>query len=88
MTGPNPAQMWRTLSLEDADKRRNLNCGHYESCLEVAVMRGWRSFACSSCNAYVEAPKILVSKNPHDNAWAEVLDVLAPTTPDGGWGRV
>jgi hypothetical protein len=37
---------------------RNLFCGHYDSCLDEAVSRGWNSWSCARCELHTMQPKM------------------------------
>jgi len=37
---------------------RNLFCGHYDDCLDEAVVRGWNSWSCARCELHAIQPKI------------------------------
>lgn len=63
---PNPANLPQTINPEAGPKRagvethRNLNCYHYDNCLDEAVRRGWQSFTCAKCPLYAvtNAPQL------------------------------
>jgi hypothetical protein len=42
------------------EQHRNLNCNHYDNCLDEAVRRGWQSFTCIKCPLYAipAAPQV------------------------------
>jgi len=52
---PCPSDLPQTINPEASPKRagvethRNLNCNHYDNCLDEAVRRGWQSFTCLKC---------------------------------------
>jgi hypothetical protein len=52
---PYPSDLPQTINPEAGIKRagvethRNLNCHHYDGCLDQAVRRGWPSFTCVKC---------------------------------------
>ncbi len=52
---PCPSDLQQTINPEAGPKRagveahRNLNCNHYDGCLDEAVRRGWQSFSCAKC---------------------------------------
>lgn len=52
---PCPTDLQQTINPEAGPKRagvevhRNLNCHHYDGCLDEAVRRGWQSFTCMKC---------------------------------------
>ncbi|RYZ41990.1 MAG: hypothetical protein EOO71_09615 [Myxococcaceae bacterium] len=52
---PCPSDLPQTINPEAGPKRagvethRNLNCNHYDNCLDEAVRRGWQSFTCMKC---------------------------------------
>lgn len=37
---------------EEANRRRHLDCAHYDGCLDMASRAGWRGFDCYGCEAY------------------------------------
>ena len=45
----NPEEGPRRASVEE---HRNLNCHHYDKCLDEAVYNGWQSFTCAKCPLY------------------------------------
>lgn len=53
---PCPIDLSQTINPEAGPRRlgveqhRNLNCGHYDNCLDEAVRRGWQSFSCMKCS--------------------------------------
>ncbi|MCI0673545.1 MAG: hypothetical protein L0Y64_24105, partial [Myxococcaceae bacterium] len=55
---PCPTDLPQTINPEAGPKRagveahRNLNCYHYDGCLDEAVRRGWQSFTCMKCPLY------------------------------------
>ena len=55
---PCPSDLPQTINPEAGPKRagvethRNLNCHHYDNCLDEAVRRGWQSFSCMKCPLY------------------------------------
>jgi len=63
---PHPSDLPHTINPEAGPKRagvdthRNLNCHHYDGCLDEAVRRGWPSFTCVKCplSAHTAAPQI------------------------------
>ncbi len=58
---PCPADLPQTINPEAGPKKpgveshRNLNCHHYDNCLDEAVRRGWQSFTCAKCPLYAQA---------------------------------
>ncbi len=58
---PFPTDLPQTINPEAGPKRagvethRNLNCHHYDHCLDHAVKRGWQSFTCARCPMYATA---------------------------------
>jgi len=63
---PCPTDLPQTINPEAGPKRagveshRNLNCHHYDNCLDEAVKRGWQSFTCVRCplSALSAAPQM------------------------------
>ena len=63
---PIPTELQQSINPEAGPRRasvethRNLNCAHYDSCLDEAVRKGWQSFSCIKCpmGALVSAPQI------------------------------
>ena len=57
---PCPTDLPQTINPEAGPKRagvevhRNLNCAHYDHCLDEAVRRGWQSFTCVKCPLYAQ----------------------------------
>jgi hypothetical protein len=55
---PCPMDLEQTINPEPGPKRagvethRNLNCHHYDNCLDEAIRRGWQSFTCAKCPMY------------------------------------
>lgn len=55
---PNPTDLPQTINPEAGPKRagvethRNLDCSHYDACLDEAVRCGWQSFTCMKCPLY------------------------------------
>jgi hypothetical protein len=55
---PNPTELPQSINPEAGPRRagveshRNLNCAHYDNCLDEAVRRGWQSFSCMKCSLY------------------------------------
>ena len=55
---PCPTELQQSINPEAGPKRlgveqhRNLNCSHYDNCLDEAVRRGWQSFTCIKCPLY------------------------------------
>ena len=55
---PFPTELPQSINPEAGPKRagvethRNLNCNHYDNCLDEAVRRGWQSFSCMKCPLY------------------------------------
>lgn len=52
---PNPLSLERELPLEVVDIHRRDDCIEYDRCLDLACAKGWRSFTCSHCLAYVSS---------------------------------
>jgi hypothetical protein len=58
---PFPTDLQQTINPEAGPKRasvethRNLNCHHYDNCLDEAVRQGWASFTCAKCPLYAFA---------------------------------
>ncbi len=58
MLKPCPTDLPQTINPEAGPKRagvethRNLNCHHYDNCLDEAVKEGWQSFTCVKCPLY------------------------------------
>ena len=52
---PLPTELPQSINPDAGPKRagveshRNLNCNHYDNCLDEAVRRGWQSFSCMKC---------------------------------------
>lgn len=65
---PFPTDLPQTINPEAGPKRasveshRNLNCHHYDNCLDEAVRNGWQSFTCARCPLYTQpaAPQIKI----------------------------
>jgi hypothetical protein len=63
---PCPTELPQSINPEAGPKRlgveqhRNLNCNHYDNCLDEAVRRGWQSFTCIKCPLYAipAAPQV------------------------------
>lgn len=55
---PCPSDLPSTINPEAGANRagveshRNLNCHHYDRCLDEAVRCGWQSFTCIKCPLY------------------------------------
>ncbi len=55
---PCPSDLQQTINPEASPNRagveahRNLNCLHYDNCLDEAVRCGWQSFTCAKCPLY------------------------------------
>lgn len=55
---PFPTDLQQTINPEAGPTRagvethRNLNCYHYDNCLNEAVRQGWQSFTCIKCPMY------------------------------------
>lgn len=55
---PCPSDLPQTINPEAGPKKagveshRNLNCHHYDNCLDEAVYNGWQSFTCAKCPLY------------------------------------
>jgi hypothetical protein len=55
---PCPTELPQSINPEAGPKRlgvehhRNLDCAHYDNCLDEAVRRGWQSFTCIKCPLY------------------------------------
>jgi hypothetical protein len=45
-----PAYLEASLAFEEVAEHRNLLCGLYGMCLQVAVRRRWPSFTCRPCS--------------------------------------
>lgn len=52
---PFPTDLPQTINPEagphkaGVESHRNLNCRHYDNCLNEAVRQGWQSFSCMKC---------------------------------------
>lgn len=63
---PCPTDLPQTINPEAGPRRpgvethRNLNCQYYDTCLDLAVKRGWPSFSCLKCplNAVTAPPQV------------------------------
>lgn len=55
---PFPTDLPQTINPEagpskaGVEEHRNLNCHHYDPCLDEAVRKGWQSFTCIKCPLY------------------------------------
>lgn len=55
---PFPTDLPQTINPEagpskaGVEEHRNLNCHHYDPCLDEAVRQGWQSFTCARCPLY------------------------------------
>ncbi|HLL54616.1 MAG TPA: hypothetical protein VK447_13780 [Myxococcaceae bacterium] len=50
MIEPCPHEIPAPLKSEEVvEEHRNLYCGHYDACLDVAVKSGWASWSCMRC---------------------------------------
>jgi hypothetical protein len=45
----NPVQ---TEQMFQRNPQRSVLCGHYNKCLDIAIERNWKNFACSECQDY------------------------------------
>ena len=63
-----PAYLGRALNFEDVREHRNICCGLYGICLEVAVRRKWPSFTCQPCSLWSGAQQ-------NDQGPAQVLPI-------------
>lgn len=56
---PCPSELTAPINPErGVEGHRNLFCGHYDDCLDEAVMRGWNSWSCARCELHAIQPKI------------------------------
>ncbi|HJZ85987.1 MAG TPA: hypothetical protein VKN99_12495 [Polyangia bacterium] len=37
---------------------RHLDCIHYDSCLDVAILKRWESWGCTGCRAFQVSPRV------------------------------
>ncbi|MFH1034784.1 MAG: hypothetical protein V1806_09795 [Pseudomonadota bacterium] len=51
-----PAYLENSLAFEEVAEHRNLACGLYGLCLQVAVRRRWPSFTCGPCSLWRRHP--------------------------------
>lgn len=51
-----PAYLEASLVFEEVAEHRNLACGLYGLCLQVAVRRRWPSFTCRPCSLWRRHP--------------------------------
>jgi hypothetical protein len=52
LTPPNPTELRLAKKPprgKDAAVHRRVYCVHYDGCLDLAVMRDWRSWTCARC---------------------------------------
>lgn len=49
-TGPAPLRL--LLAAEEVSRSRSLACPEYDSCLDTAYRRRWRSWTCESCRLF------------------------------------
>lgn len=63
---PSPRDLPQTINPEAGPARvgvethRNLNCHHYDQCLDEAARRGWQSFTCAKCALYAHVARPLI----------------------------
>ena len=58
MSTPIPTE-YRLRHAEPCPERyRNLRCVSYQTCLDVAVKRGWGDWSCLACARFHEAPPV------------------------------
>lgn len=48
-SSPNPLRLNRPLKPWTVEQHRSFGCAQYESCLDLAIRRGWASWSCSTC---------------------------------------
>ncbi len=49
VAGPNPTELASPIADGDVGEQRGLFCAEYDACLDIAVRRGWPSWACIWC---------------------------------------
>ena len=53
--------------------RRNLDCPHYERCLDVAVRHAWHTFSCGQCPSRDQQVRLRVEELEGDApGWEEI----------------
>jgi hypothetical protein len=59
---------------EAADPHRNLECQHYETCLNLAAALNWDSFTCQGCSGSInESLKWRAGQNTRRDAVAKAI---------------
>lgn len=58
---PNPTQLERELTIDMVDAHRRDDCIEYDRCLDKACAKGWRSFTCIYCSAYIPTNGVNIS---------------------------
>ena len=55
---PRPLELLTTLTEDDVELYKRLDCARYDDCLTAAALRGFQQFTCNRCHAYEqESPK-------------------------------
>lgn len=54
MTNPTPLtkEQLATLTMDNVEDYKNLNCAYYTGCLDQALESGWPQFGCGNCSAW------------------------------------
>jgi hypothetical protein len=55
---------------------RNLDCGNYEACLDLAVFEQWESFNCKRCKLKNHAALRAGETMQDDKMWTELLAMV------------
>ena len=54
---PNPCRASLPAPGSGEPPFRHLDCVHYDSCLDVAIVKGWESWSCAECQAFEISPR-------------------------------
>lgn len=59
MADRNPVPLLEKLSIDNVTEFKNIDCKHYELCLDQASDDNWPQFHCNSCEAYEQSEESL-----------------------------
>ena len=63
-----------TVLPDHEEPLRNLDCSHYETCLELAAARNWESFTCAQCKGEInESLRWRAGQNTRKDAVAKAI---------------
>ncbi len=65
---PRPTPLSHLVKEDEVEQHRCLSCTEYDQCLEVVLVKRWRSWSCASCGLFLLARAFDALQTDHEAA--------------------